>query len=86
LIINIKFFTKKFEKMSNLTFITIPFDENELKSLSIETKEKSSLNGSEVWDIISKIDVEKILKENDSLIISFLNVIIFRIFNLLLYL
>ena len=72
--------------MSNLTFITIPFDENELKSLSIETKEKSSLNGSEVWDIISKIDVEKILKENDSLIISFLNVIIFRIFNLLLYL
>lgn len=86
MIINIKFFTKKFEKMSNLTFITIPFDENELKSLSIETKEKSSLNGSEVWDIISKIDVEKILKENDSLIISFLNVIIFRIFNLLLYL
>ncbi|OUM65518.1 hypothetical protein PIROE2DRAFT_7449 [Piromyces sp. E2] len=62
--------------MSNLKSISIPLDKNELNILLNEIKEKPSLSGSEVWNLVLKLNVIEILKEPDSKIISFLKLLV----------
>jgi len=62
--------------MSELSNISIVYDDNELQLLANENNTKSTLNGSEAWDLIFNIQINDLFKENDSKIITFINVTI----------
>jgi len=61
--------------MSELNNISIVYDENELQILTNENNNKSTFNGNEAWDLIFNVNINDFFKENDTKIITFLNVI-----------
>jgi len=61
--------------MGELNNISIVYDENELQILTNENNNKSTFNGNEAWDLIFNVNINDFFKENDTKIITFLNVI-----------
>jgi len=71
--------------MSNLDNISIEFQKNELEILKNDFNENSNINGKKTIELIFKININDILNENDSIIITFFQVKLIIIYNIYIY-